>query len=385
MKPGKRAATACRLLPLLVAPTAAWTTEVAVCTDQGQFSIELLHEQAPAHTANFLRYVEQGFYSGTVFHRVVEDYIVQGGGYNRKLEPRRTFEPVANESRNGLENARGTLAAARTDDPNSATSQFFINLADSPELDGSQSEWGYTVFGRVVSGMEVVDGIGDLPTGASGPITADVPEPLVAITSMAVVDRAAIEALPEEGRAAHVQQKISDAAAVNDADETLEWVNLYRAICAAPDSYVLLMEANAALAKNEVQRAEYVLEDYFAITDPSHPSYSSAQALARNLTPDGHKPADPTFAHCETPPAPEIPNGSIASLDTMVAGQTAMRDFMSESEMYLDCLAEVIDGQELTDEQHSSAARRHNEMVSLMEKFAEDFNTQVRAFKAREQ
>jgi hypothetical protein len=144
------------------------------------------------------------------------------------------------------------------------------------------------------------------------------------------------------------------------------------------------MEANAALAKNEVQRAEYVLEDYFAITDPSHPSYTSAQALSRNLTPSTHA-GDPLFAHCETPPAPEIPNGNIASLDAMIAGQTAMRDFMTESEMYLDCLAEVIDEQDLTDAQHASAARRHNEMVSLMEQFAEDFNKQVRAFKARDE
>jgi len=117
MRPTKRATFACALLPMLSIISTAWATEIAVCTDKGPFTIELFDAQAPLHTANFLRYIEQGFYSGTVFHRVVNGIIVQGGGHDRELKHRTTFAPVQNESRNGLSNERGTLAAARTADP----------------------------------------------------------------------------------------------------------------------------------------------------------------------------------------------------------------------------------------------------------------------------
>jgi len=369
---------------MLAVTTSAPATEVSVCTDLGAFSIELFDEQAPAHAANFLRYVEHGFYSGTVFHRVVGGGIVQGGGYDRELHRRATFEPVQNESRNGMSNERGTVAAARSDDPHSATSQFFINLADNPALDGTHDDFGYTVFGRVVSGMEIVDRIGALPTGSAGPLAAEVPEPLVALSSMAVIDRAALAALPEASRAEEIQREISDAAALNDPGRTLEWVRHYRAICAPPDSYVLLIEANAALAKHDVRRAQAALDDYFAITDAAHPTYRSAETLSRNLVPAMPPVVETLFAHCDLPEKPAIPNGNLGSLEDMVEGQAAVRDYMGASEMYLDCLSEVIDRRDLSDAEHASAVRRHNEAVALMEELAESFNRQVRIFKARE-
>lgn len=383
MRPIKRASA--RLAVLFVSTTpAAWATEVSVCTDSGPITIELFDEQAPLHTANFLRYVEQGFYSGTVFHRVIEDFVVQGGRFDRQLQPREAIEPVQNESRNGLRNERGTLAAARNDDPHSATSQFFVNLSNNTQLDGGEDDWGYTVFGRVTEGIEVLDSIGELPTSGRGALTADVPEPLVAVSSMAVLDRAALAEIPEEARPDFIQRAISDAAALNDAERTLEWVRHYRAVCAPPDSYVLLIEANAAVARNDFKRAQYVLEDYFAITDRSHPSYSTAETLSRNLIPSAAPSTDSLIALCEMPRTPDIPNGSIDSLDRMVEGQADVRDFMTESEMYLDCLSDVIDGRDVSDAQRANAVQHHNQMVALMEQLAERFNEQVRAFKARE-
>jgi cyclophilin family peptidyl-prolyl cis-trans isomerase len=385
MRPTKRTRFACAVLATLSIGSTVCASEVVVCTDQGPFTIELYDQQAPLQTANFLRYVEQGFYSGTVFHRVVKGIIVQGGGHDRELKLRAALERVPNESRNGLSNERGTLAAARTSDPDSATSQFFINLADNEQFDATETEPGYSVFGRVTSGLEVLDAIGKLPTAAAGALAADVPEPLVAVSSMAVLDRDVLEAIPEDTRADVIQQRISDAAALNDADGTLEWIGHYRALCAPLDSYVLLMEANAAVIKGDLQRAEYVLADYFAVTDRTHPSYSSAQALARNLAPSVHPEVEQVFADCEIPHVPPLPNGSLDSLELMTERQAGVRDFMAESNLYLDCLSEVIDASAHTDEQRISAVERHNRMVTLMEHLAEEFNQQVRAFKAREE
>lgn len=172
------------LLAALGALPAFAAQSVLLETSLGDITIELDEDKAPASSANFLAYVQDGFYNGTVFHRVIDGFMIQGGGYDATLEKRATRAPIANESYNGLKNTRGTIAMARTNDPHSATSQFFINLVDNAFLDaGSNSQHGYTVFGTVVSGMDVVDAIGKLPTGAQPPFDQDVPEPLVVIKS----------------------------------------------------------------------------------------------------------------------------------------------------------------------------------------------------------
>ncbi len=169
--------------------------QVAFKTSQGDFVIELFPDKAPKTVANFLQYVKDGFYDGTVFHRVIPGYLVQGGLYTRELKPKRTLPPIPDEANNGLSNLRGTLAAARGPDPDSATSQFFINIVDNPRLDyvGNQSgwTWGFAVFGKVVSGMDVVDKIDNLPTGPQGPFIGDVPRPLVVIESAKLIGEAA--------------------------------------------------------------------------------------------------------------------------------------------------------------------------------------------------
>jgi cyclophilin family peptidyl-prolyl cis-trans isomerase len=133
-------------------------------TSHGDFVIQLDPVSAPVTVANFLQYVDEDFYDGTVFHRVVFDFVVQGGGLTPDLVEKEAGLPIVNESDNGLSNTRATVAMARTDDPDSATTQFFINLKDNPELDATPEQPGYTVFGRVVEGMETVDHIAALAT-----------------------------------------------------------------------------------------------------------------------------------------------------------------------------------------------------------------------------
>lgn len=134
-------------------------------TSQGGFTVELFEAEAPQTVENFLRYVEEAFFDGTVFHRIVPGFVIQGGGLTVDLRPKRTHEPVRNEADNGLKNLRGTLSMARTDDIHSATSQFFVNLADNEFLDHRPGRYGYAVFGRVTSGMDVIDRIAGVRTG----------------------------------------------------------------------------------------------------------------------------------------------------------------------------------------------------------------------------
>ena len=167
-------------------PTAAQDTGnpvVVIHTSLGDIRVELFEQQAPGTVANFLQYARDGHYDGTVFHRVISHFMIQGGGFTPDMQLKPTREPIRNEANNGLSNQRGTIAMARTPDPHSATSQFFINTQDNPNLDftGEESSrgWGYTVFGRVVDGMDVVDEIRFVETGPRPP-HQDVPvEPVV--------------------------------------------------------------------------------------------------------------------------------------------------------------------------------------------------------------
>lgn len=173
------------------ATAAAPPPQVVLRTSQGDITLELYPDKAPKSVANFLQYVRDGFYDGTLLHRAIPGYLVQGGLYTRDLQPKRTRSAVASEADNGLSNLRGTVAVARGADPNSGTAQFFFNLVDNRRLDfvGNQSglTWGYTVFGKVTKGMDVVDKIAALPTRALGPFAGDVPNPLVLIESAHVI------------------------------------------------------------------------------------------------------------------------------------------------------------------------------------------------------
>lgn len=158
----------------LAAAQPALRPVVELQTSMGLVRVELLPEQAPLTVANFLQYVNSGFYDDTVFHRVIEGFVVQGGGFTPELRPKPTRKPVRIETKNGLPNERGAVAMARQWGKNTATSQFFVNLKDNTELDRGVRRFGYTVFGRVIEGMEVVDRISRVQTSRRGPME-DVP------------------------------------------------------------------------------------------------------------------------------------------------------------------------------------------------------------------
>jgi cyclophilin family peptidyl-prolyl cis-trans isomerase len=134
-------------------------------TSHGDFTVEVDEESAPISAENFLRYVDEGFYDGTIFHRVIPGFMVQGGGFTLEMEHKAGHEPIRNEADNGLRNLRGSLAMARTNDLHSATSQFFVNLVDNGFLDHRTGNFGYAVFGRVASGIDVIDKIAKVKTG----------------------------------------------------------------------------------------------------------------------------------------------------------------------------------------------------------------------------
>ena len=169
--------------------------QVELDTTQGKIRIELFPDAAPKTVANFLQYVKDGFYSGTQFHRVIPGFMVQGGGVTADFKEKPTRAPVPIESQQsvkaGLSNVVGSVSMARTGDPNSATAQFFINVADNKRLDFQSADargYGYTVFGKVVEGMDVVNKIAAAPTGPGGPFPRDVPQQRVVINSAKVVD-----------------------------------------------------------------------------------------------------------------------------------------------------------------------------------------------------
>ncbi|QFY88287.1 peptidyl-prolyl cis-trans isomerase [Magnetovirga frankeli] len=165
---------------LLAAPI-----KVLMQTSLGDISLQLDADKAPKTVENFLRYVDKGFYDGTIFHRVIYDFMIQGGGFDRDLNKKQTLAPVRNEAKNGLKNDRGSIAMARTADPHSATAQFFINHADNNNLDHPSFDgWGYTVFGKVIDGMDVVDKIAEQATEDRPGGLQNVPKKTVVIKSI---------------------------------------------------------------------------------------------------------------------------------------------------------------------------------------------------------
>lgn len=163
---------------------------VVLSTTQGDMIIELADDRAPVTVDNFLKYVEEGFYDGTIFHRVIEGFMIQGGGFDEKYVRKSTRSAIANEASNGLRNQRYTISMARTNAPHSATSQFFINAEDNVNLDHqgpTPRGWGYAVFGRVIDGQDVVDKISQVSTGPGGPFSRDAPREKVVINEIAII------------------------------------------------------------------------------------------------------------------------------------------------------------------------------------------------------
>ncbi len=169
----------------------AGNPQVELRTNLGAITVELYPDKAPQTVKNFLEYVQSGFYTGAIFHRVIPGFMIQGGGFSQDFTQKPTRDPVQNEAANGLKNDIGTIAMARTPNPHSATAQFFINVADNAFLNHTAPTargYGYTVFGKVVKGMDVVNTIARLPTGPGGQFAQDVPRQEVLIQSASLVE-----------------------------------------------------------------------------------------------------------------------------------------------------------------------------------------------------
>ena len=192
----KKLITACAIALLLAANSSvsASNPKVRMETTKGVVVIELYPDKAPKTVENFLRYVNEGKYDGTIFHRVIKRFMNQGGGFTPDFHKVETFAPIKNEADNGLKNKRGTIAMARTGDPHSATNQFFVNTVDNTFLDHTSKTtrgWGYCVFATVVDGMDVMDRIAKVKTGANGPFQQDVPLEEILIQKVSVIEEAA--------------------------------------------------------------------------------------------------------------------------------------------------------------------------------------------------
>lgn len=195
---------------------------VRLVTSKGDMVIELAEKRAPITVKNFLQYVDDGFYDGTIFHRVIEGFMIQGGGFNAAYERKSTRQAIPNEANNGLRNERYSIAMARTNAPHSATAQFFINSEDNHNLDHSAPTargWGYAVFGRVVEGQNIVDQISQVATGPAGRFSRDAPREQIVITEARLIVPAPVEPSVQAENADENQVKKTNSADVKKQAE----------------------------------------------------------------------------------------------------------------------------------------------------------------------
>ena len=368
-------------------------TNVTMCTDLGRVVIELFDDDAPLHVTNFLDYTDRGFYGGTIFHRVIPGFVVQGGGFDKELRGKRPSAPVQNESRNRRENQRGTLAAARTTDPHSASSQFFVNLNDNEDLNASRQELGYTVFGQVIQGMSVIDMIADLPTGPSGVFSSDVTDPVISINSITRLGEERYSEVPHTERDGLIRSEIQAALNSNDQTAVFFWIQQMRNTCGTMDSDLLVVESEAAIVNGDETAALASLEEYLRVTGDDDDSYARALELyleivpipQENLATQAMMPSVQEIAgHCTPTTVPIIPDGSSATIQEMISGQTEIRNFMALTNNQLECLSELIDGEQLRKDEQALLTSYYNRRIETMENAASNFNEQVKLVRARQ-
>jgi peptidyl-prolyl cis-trans isomerase A (cyclophilin A) len=192
MKLRSRLALALACCGLSFAAAAAEPERVRVVTNQGAFVVQLERDRAPLTVENFLTYVRAGHYTNTLFHRVIANFVIQGGGVSPDYKAKPVNKPIANESGNGLKNLRGTVGLARASGPHTGDCQFYVNIADNADLDPLPTRWGYAVFGRIVEGIDVIDRISVAPTGPMGPFKGDAPVEPVVIEKIEIVATAPV-------------------------------------------------------------------------------------------------------------------------------------------------------------------------------------------------
>ncbi|MGD8339642.1 MAG: peptidylprolyl isomerase [Gammaproteobacteria bacterium] len=420
-------------LAACLAASGAHATDVRFCTERGAIDVTLDDQRAPLHTANFLRYAESGFYGGTVIHHAVPGAMVQGGRYDRAFERRDGSDPVVNESGNGLSNLRGTIAAARSEDPNSATSQFFFNLSDNSHLDGSPGTPGYTVFGRVTAGLDVLDRIAAMPTLQVADLES-VPNPPVVIRSVTALDRAPVFGVSIEPDPATLAADFDSAAARGDAGGILEAADALSQSCIALSSTQRVTAAEAAIELGRFDQARYALEAYLAEANALDPATRRAQELYARLTgttspvrtanlesttspartanlPSTTSPArtagpvslpagpGPTLlpspeavelsrdvteliGHCRRPAPPTVPSGRFTEQPVLTAVGNEVRRYRQLGELYLTCVTQRLDRGDLNAEERNSVIHSYNEVVIEMTAVSVRFNAAARAYRA---
>jgi peptidyl-prolyl cis-trans isomerase A (cyclophilin A) len=368
---------------LIAAAPAAFAVDVRLCTPQGVVDVELDERRAPQHARNFVRYAESGYYSGTVIHRSVPDTMVQGGSFDMTLERRRPGAPVADESGNGLSNRRGTIAASRGADPDSATSQFYFNLTDNTHLDATPESPGFTVFGRVTAGLDVLDTISRLPTQQLGELS-EVPVPLVELESVSVLERESRFGLTVEPDPASLGDELQTAMQSRDSAATLAAATKLRQACLTLTGAQRLAEAEAAIAEGQVDRARYGLAQYLARASQLDPLLPRAQRLYAGLPPPTVSDIERRLAQCIRPAAPSIPDGRFSELATLQAIESEVRRYRQMGESYLSCVASEIDSGSLNELETIDATEKYNELVIELTATATRFNEAVSSFKAEQ-
>lgn len=394
----------------LVASPVAFAVDVRFCTNFGAIDIATDDSAAPRHAENFLRYVGSGFYDGTVIHRIVPGTMVQGGRFDPSFRERTPNNSIANESTNGLENRRGTIAAARSADPNSASSQFFFNLTDNTHLDGSAGTPGYTVFGRVTAGLDSLDAISELPSQTRGSLQ-DVPAELVEIRSAVVLDRSPVFGQSIESDPVQLSADFDRANARGDSAGTLAAIDAMKQSCVEPNPSQLIAGAEAAIALGQIDRAKFLLEPHLARADPGDPTRPVAARLlngleagAGNVDPreirsdfgaingdigqtsrvisQTSRDADELIGRCRRPIAPSVPNGLFVERIALQSVERSVLQFRQSSEQYLNCVRQVLARTDLDENETIALTRLYNDMVIEMTAVSVRFNQAVANFRA---
>lgn len=374
-------------LTLLTAKAMAF--DVRICTDRGAIDVDIDEQRAPLHAANFQRYIESGFYAGTVIHRAVPGSMVQAGSFDRRLERRTAGAPVANESGNGLSNVRGTIAASRSTDPNSATSQFFFNLTDNTHLDGTPGTPGYTVFGRVTAGLEVLDRISALPTRQIGDLE-EVPQPLVEIRSIARIEPVSpFSAAPDLGTGPEgagqtaLRSEFLAAMSRNDAPGILRAADAFRQNCLELEPAQQIAEAEAAISLGYPDRARHLLDDYLSEAGPRDPALPRARSLYAELgqAPEQLRDINSLVRSCSRPVAPTIPGSRFAERSTLAALEDAVRRYRALGQQYLGCLEQRIESGDLSAAETVALTRLHNDAVAEVTAVSMRYNQAVRGLR----
>ncbi len=353
--------------------------EYLICTDLGPVEILIDSANAPIHAENFKSYVEDEFYVGTVFHRVIANFVVQGGGYNRDLNTRLEGDGIQLESDNGLENNRSTIAAARTNDPNSASSQFFFNLIDNNRLNRRGRNLGYTVFGEVIRGMELIDTIATLPTGPHGPFDAEVTSPMIAIRGIYSI---------QDNTATDLDSEITDALASENFLLASDLIDQKLAECGDIDINLIYLKAEISDLIDEKEISMRYLDEYFWYADSSNENYEDALTLyERNFFEFGDLSSaklqfllDGIDSNCVIPYTPFLPKGTLSELLDMQFARSSVLSFAQNLTVFSDCIDDQARARGLSDEQRSQLEKTYYYALDLSEGMQRALNREIQIF-----